>query len=82
MRINWIIHQQVLGYEAQEKLYRGGGGGVCDQRKLNTTDLDYIALNALMIDEMERAWNERLIMVESRYLPGAIEDSNENQQSR
>jgi hypothetical protein len=35
--ITWIIHQQLWGYKVEEKLYLG----VLQQKRLNTTGLDY-----------------------------------------
>jgi hypothetical protein len=59
------MHQQLWGYKVEEKLYLG----VREQKRLNTTDLDYIASNGRMIDGLDSIWKEATLAY-SRYYPG------------
>jgi hypothetical protein len=43
--VTWIIHQQLWGYNVEEKLYLG----VREQKKLNTTGVDGICIDILYI---------------------------------
>jgi hypothetical protein len=45
-----LNYTPTLGYEVEEKLYLG----VREQKRLNTTDLDYIASSYRMNNELER----------------------------
>jgi hypothetical protein len=72
--MTWIIHQQRSGYKVEEKLYLG----VREQKRLNTTDLDYTPMTGKKWIRKDFKGDDRdLIEVLSRHLPGGTEENYE-----